>query len=123
MDGDFTLIGQPAARIAGRAKVTGRPPFASADAVWCTGGETTRTLETDRIWHDGPIIGIVVADTFEAAREAAFKASVSYVEEKPSATFDSPGVKVEQRDDSEHDDFAVGDAETAFAAAEVKIDA
>ena len=30
-------------------------------------------MESDRVWHDGQIIGVVVADTFEAAREAAFK--------------------------------------------------
>ncbi len=34
---------------------------------------TTTTLESDRIWHDGQIIAVVVADTLEAAREAGFQ--------------------------------------------------
>src|SRR5438067_1273538 len=33
MDGDFTLIGKPAIRIDGRAKVTGRAAFASDEPV------------------------------------------------------------------------------------------
>ena len=55
------------------------------------GGATTETLESGRVWHDGQIIGIVLAETFEAAREAANKVQVTYQEEAPSATFDSPG--------------------------------
>ena len=54
------------------------------------GGETT-TLQTDRIWHDGQIIGVVVAETYEAAREAAYAVRVDYDAEAPSATFGSPG--------------------------------
>src|ERR1035438_5933731 len=37
------------------------------------GHPSTTTLESDRIWHDGQIIGVVVAETYEAAREAANK--------------------------------------------------
>ncbi len=59
------------------------------------GGPPTTTLESDRIWHDGQIIAVVVADTFEAAREAANKVEVSYIEQTPSATFDSPGAETE----------------------------
>jgi xanthine dehydrogenase YagR molybdenum-binding subunit len=40
------------------------------------GGATTETLESSHIWHDGQIIVIVLADTFEAAREAANKVQV-----------------------------------------------
>ncbi len=65
-----------------------------------SGGETTTTMETDRIWHDGQIIAVVVADTFEAAREAAFNVRVSATRRsRPSATFDSPGAEEEHRDD------------------------
>ena len=53
------------------------------------GGPTTTTLETDQIWHDGQIIAGGVANTFEAAREAANRVEVDYVAEPPSATFDS----------------------------------
>lgn len=87
------------------------------------GGPTTTTLESDRIWHDGQIIAVVVADTFEAAREAANKVEVDYVAEAPSATFDSPGAQTEPRKTSpEKQNPTKGDAMAALAAAEVKID-
>jgi xanthine dehydrogenase YagR molybdenum-binding subunit len=169
---DGNLIGQPAIRIDGRAKVTGRARYPSDEVVanpaWAflvtsaiargrirgfdltearavtgfldiltyenvggeaekpkpmSGGETTPTLESDRIAHDGQIIGVVVADSFEAAREAAHKVRVDYEVEPPSATFGSPGAEEEVRKAGEHNDYKVGDAETAFAAAEVKVDA
>jgi xanthine dehydrogenase YagR molybdenum-binding subunit len=86
------------------------------------GGETT-TLQSDRVWHDGQIIGIVLADTYEAAREAAYRVQVEYEEEPPSATFGSPGATEKVREAGEHEDFQVGDADAAFTAAEVRIDA
>ncbi len=88
------------------------------------GGPTTTTLETDQIWHDGQIIAIVVAESFEAAREAANRVKVDYSSEPPSATFDSPGVKVEPAGgDKPKKGPAKGDAAAALAAAPVKIDA
>ncbi|HEX2939435.1 MAG TPA: xanthine dehydrogenase family protein molybdopterin-binding subunit [Rhodopila sp.] len=86
------------------------------------GGETT-TLQSDRIWHDGQIIAVVVAETFEAAREAAHLVRPRYAPETPSATFDSPGVEVEHREQTMHHDYRIGDVDAAFAAAEVKVDA
>jgi xanthine dehydrogenase YagR molybdenum-binding subunit len=85
---------------------------------------TTTTMESDRIWHDGQIVGVVLADSYEAAREAAYKVVVRYAPETPSATFDAPGLQVEPLAQSEtHHDPAKGDAAAAFAAAPVKIDA
>ena len=40
---------------------------------------------------------VVVADSFEAAREAGYKVVVDYDAETPSATFDSPGVETERK--------------------------
>jgi xanthine dehydrogenase YagR molybdenum-binding subunit len=48
-----------------------------------------------RIQHDGQIVAMVVADTFESAREAGYKVRVVYDAEQPSATFGSPGVTEE----------------------------
>lgn len=88
-----------------------------------SGGGTT-TLESDRVWHDGQIVAVVVADSFEAAREAAHKVGVDYVSETPSATFDSPGVTIEpHKTTPERPDPNKGDAAAALATAEVKIDA
>jgi xanthine dehydrogenase YagR molybdenum-binding subunit len=85
------------------------------------GGETT-TMQDAHIWHEGQIIGVVVADTYEAAREAALKVHVDYEEEAPAATFGSPGAETKQREPGEHKDFKVGDFEAAFADAPVRVD-
>ncbi len=86
------------------------------------GGETT-TMQTDQIWHDGQIIGVAIADSFEAAREAAYAVEVEYEEQPPAASFGSPGAEEKVRGPGEHKDFRVGEAERAFASAEVKVDA
>ena len=88
-----------------------------------SGGKTTTTLEGDQIWHDGQIVAVVVADSYEAAREAAHRVQVRYDVEAPSATFGSPGAAQEARDDGEHEDYTVGDADAAFDAAAVTVDA
>ena len=82
----------------------------------------TTTMESDQIWHDGQIIAIVVAETFEAAREAAHKVEVIYAPETPSATFDSPGVETEPHKPQMGPDPQKGDAAAAFASAPVKIE-
>jgi xanthine dehydrogenase YagR molybdenum-binding subunit len=87
-----------------------------------SGGGTTTTLQSDRVWHDGQIIAVVVADSFEIAREAAFRVRVDYDSEPPSASFGSSGTQEEVREAGEHKDYAIGDAGAAFAAAEVRID-
>jgi xanthine dehydrogenase YagR molybdenum-binding subunit len=87
-----------------------------------SGGGTTTTLQDEKIWHDGQIIGVVVADTFEIAREAAFRVGVHYDREAPSATFGSAGVSENVRKAGEHKDCDVGDAEAALAVAEVGVD-
>lgn len=84
------------------------------------GGETT-TMQTPQIWHEGQIIGVVVADSYEAAREAAFKVRVEYEEEAAAATFGSPGADTKQREPGEHKDFKVGDFDAAFAEAPVRV--
>jgi xanthine dehydrogenase YagR molybdenum-binding subunit len=88
-------------------------------------GSTILPLGSDRVAHAGQIVAIVLADSFEAARDGAHRLAIDYAEETPAATFDSAGVQeVVARDASKtHHDPAVGDAERAFAAAPVKIDA
>ncbi|HZZ88561.1 MAG TPA: xanthine dehydrogenase family protein molybdopterin-binding subunit, partial [Caulobacteraceae bacterium] len=87
-------------------------------------GSTIAPLASPSVRHGGQIVAVVVAETFEAASEAAQKLKLTYAEAKPSATFDSPGVQeVAAKDASKtHEDPAVGDAEAAFAAAPVKVD-
>ena len=84
------------------------------------GSGTTTTLESDQVWHDGQIIAVVLADTFEAAREAAHKVEADYDAQAPSAGFDSAGVTQEPAKGKAQ---KKGDAAAAFAQAPVKIDA
>ncbi len=86
------------------------------------GKATTTTLESSQVWHAGQIIGIVVAETYEAARESANKVTVTYAEETPSATFDSAGTTIQPRKPDNGPDPKKGDAASAFATAAVKID-
>ena len=93
------------------------------------GGATTTTLESNRIWHDGQIIAVVAADTFEAATEAAARVRVITVAEPPSASIGAPGAEVQAvaaarsgegaRDDESAKKSA---ADAAFAAAPIKVD-
>ena len=70
---------------------------------------------------------MVVADSYEAAREAAYKVDIAYEPAKPSATCGSEGVRVEDateaaekmRKELPH----TGDAEAALATADAVIDA
>ncbi len=84
-------------------------------------------LASPKIVHDGQIVAMVLADRFEAAREAAYKLVVAYDEERPSATFGSPGTTekpyTEARSKQKHENPAVGDFQGAFASAPVKVEA
>lgn len=92
-------------------------------------GASTTTLESDKIWHYGQIVAVVVAETFEAAREAAHLVKVEYDTETPSAKFDSSGANEQAlaaataKDARKHTDLVVGDAQSAYSAAPVKIEA
>ena len=87
------------------------------------GGPSTTTLENAQVWHNGQIIGVVIAETFEAAREAANKVRVAYDAAPPSATFDSPGAKEEPGKPMFGPPPMKGDADKALAEAPVKVDA
>ncbi len=89
-----------------------------------SGGATT-TLESEKIWHDGQIIAVVIAESHESARHAAAMVRVDYEFETPAAGFDCPGV-VEQSlasIEKDHTDPRAGDADNAYAGASVKVDA
>ncbi|MEO0501277.1 MAG: xanthine dehydrogenase family protein molybdopterin-binding subunit, partial [Pseudomonadota bacterium] len=69
------------------------------------------------IAHDGQIVAYVVADTFEAAREAAHRLDISYAEARPATTFGSPGadsIAMTEVDD-EFENPSLGDVEAALA--------
>ena len=84
-------------------------------------------LSSPKIWHEGQIVAMIVADRFEAARDAAQRLKVTYNEEKPSATFGSPGATEKAYTDAnikqKHENPSVGDFQSAFASAPVKVQA
>ena len=77
-------------------------------------------LASDRVWHGGQIIAVVLAETCEAA----YRLDLTYVAEEPSAGFHSAGTTTVAAKDvsSNYEDPEVGDAEAAFAGASVTID-
>jgi xanthine dehydrogenase YagR molybdenum-binding subunit len=87
------------------------------------GGGPTSSIQDfgPRIRYGGQIVAMVVAETFETAREAARLLRVTYEAEKPSATFGSPGVD-EQQSPKNKELPKAGDADAAYDAAEVKLD-
>jgi xanthine dehydrogenase YagR molybdenum-binding subunit len=87
------------------------------------GKPSTTSLESAKIWHAGQIIAIVVAETYEGAREAAHKVEVTYLAETPSASFGSQGLEIEPHKPEKGPDPQKGNAESAFASAPVKLEA
>ncbi len=91
-------------------------------------GDSSATSIQDlgpNIQHAGQIIAVVVADTLEAASEAAANVKAAYNEQKPSATFGAPGVKEADatKESQVHRHLPqAGDAEQALAGADVTID-
>src|SRR5579871_1383269 len=78
-------------------------------------GAATTTLESSRIWHDGQIVAVLLADTYEAAREAAYEVEIEYSSETAAAGFDGSGATeqaVAQVTEG-HEDPHVGNAESA----------
>ncbi len=84
-----------------------------------------KPLDSKRVWHDGQIIAMVIADTFEAAREAAYKLKVSYQAEDPTASFDDAGTEMvaAAKADPKFEDAKTGDIDKGFSQAAVTIEA
>jgi xanthine dehydrogenase YagR molybdenum-binding subunit len=85
------------------------------------GGASTSIQDLGpEIRHDGQIIAMTVADTFEAAREAAFRIKVTYDINQPSASFGDAGASESKAKKKLPN---AGDTEQAYIAAEVRLDA
>ena len=91
------------------------------------GGPASNTivpLGSPEIAYGGQTIAMVLANSYEVARDAAHRVVVDYEADSPSATFASPGA-VDQdlaSQNKKHDDPTVGDFASAFAAAPVTVD-
>ena len=79
-------------------------------------------LGSDRVYYANQIVAVAVAETFEAAREAAGRLRFDYEHEMPAATFGSPGALDVKPTPMGEAEMATGDFEKAYAAAPFKID-
>jgi xanthine dehydrogenase YagR molybdenum-binding subunit len=96
------------------------------DVKFQDGAATSIQKLGPEIFHEGQIIAMVLADSYEAAREAAYKVTATYAAEIPSATFGSEGLQEEDatKVSQEHKSLpSNGDAEAALAVAHVAIEA
>ena len=97
--------------------------------LFSNGGYTSSTiqpLKSADIAQEGQIVAVVLAETFEAARQAAYAVKVNYTAAIPTTTFDSPGTTsapAKGQLSQFKEDPKVGDFAKAFDAAEVKITA
>ena len=56
--------------------------------------DTNMPLSGPEIRHDGQIIAMVIAETYEIARDASHRIVARYAPTAPASTMDSPGVDV-----------------------------
>jgi xanthine dehydrogenase YagR molybdenum-binding subunit len=87
---------------------------------------TIQPLKSADVAHDGQIVAVVLAETFESAREAAHAVKVNYAATTPTASFDSPGTTSARalgQSAQFKEDPKVGDFANAFKAADVKLQA
>jgi xanthine dehydrogenase YagR molybdenum-binding subunit len=92
------------------------------------GFQSFQPMRGPKIAYRGQPIALVVAETLEAAIEGASLVRGTYEAETPSVTLDAPGAETIAQADSPlpkpmFADRVAGDADTAFARAEVKVDA
>jgi xanthine dehydrogenase YagR molybdenum-binding subunit len=90
------------------------------------GAATSIQMLGPEIFHEGQIIAMVLADSYEAAREAAYKVKAVCMAERASATFGSEGLEEEDatKVSPQHKELpSKGDAEAALAGADVVIEA
>ena len=86
---------------------------------------TNQPLKSADIAEEGQIVGVVLAESYEAAREAAHRVRVTYDARLPTTTLDSPGTTSAPAKGqvSRHEDPHVGNFDKAFATSEVQFEA
>ncbi len=96
--------------------------------IFSAGGTASTSimpLQSPDIRHDGEIVAVILAESLDAARDASHRLRVRYDARRPTATFDDPGLVASDPPvgDPRFVDINVGDAEGAFAAGVVRVDA
>ena len=87
-------------------------------------GTSVNYLNTDEVHWDGQPVAVVVAETLDAAREAASLVQVTYELRESTVDFDAevPNAKPQKNDMLMPANAKKGDAEAALAAAPVSVD-
>lgn len=81
-------------------------------------------LGSNEVHYSGQTVAIAFADTFEAAEQAANALDIRYAAETPTASIGDPGMDAWSEPKAQgKTELTVGDADAAFAAAPVKVDA
>ncbi len=81
-------------------------------------GTTILPLRAPEVRYHGEIVAMVVAESFEVAREAARRIKVDYTQQDHASGFDSPGATAEEAKDAA---VSVGDTRAALASSAVKL--
>ncbi len=84
--------------------------------------DTNMPLVGPEIRNDGQIIAMIVAETYEIARDASHRIVVRYAAATPASTMDSPGAAITHPDALSGKEKHAGDFDAAFAAAPVRIE-
>jgi xanthine dehydrogenase YagR molybdenum-binding subunit len=92
----------------------------NAGLTEASGFYVARTLAGPNVDHYHQAVALVVAETFEQARSAAGLIRVSY--ERQAGAFNLAAESVEAKPHKDQPDVRIGDFESAFAAAAVKVD-
>ena len=123
----LSIDAAPAEALAGVVKVythRNAPPRIATPYTQKGGyaSDTNMPLTGTEIRNDGQIIAMVVAETYEIARDASHRILVRYAAEAPAATMDSPGVDITHPEALAEKEKQAGDFDAAFAAAPVRIE-
>jgi len=86
------------------------------------GASTSMQRPGPAIDHDGQIVALVIAETFEAAQEASYKINVIYSAETPTASFPPPGSTASKVSKPPREMPHKGDVDAALSSADVTID-
>ncbi len=104
-----------------------RPPLGDINS-FSTGGmflTDNNSLSGAEIHHEGQPVALVVAESFEGAREAAYRLKIAYAAETPTATFDLPGATTKNLSDinPRYKPIRFNDAKAALDSSAHRIDA
>ena len=84
--------------------------------------DTNMPLIGPEIHNDGQIIAMIIAESYEIARDATHRIVVQYEAVTPAATMESPGAETMHPEALDEKEKKVGDFDTAYASAPVTVD-